>query len=323
MTEKNDADVIDNAEKPLPAFVKAAPELLPLWDWWVQNGKSTIMTLVVVAVAVLGFYGVRGYLNGRNAKASRALSVSNASEELSGAVAEYGSSSIGAGLKLRLAKSHYDNDQFQDALDVYEAIIKDAGKDDPFLDIAVLGKAFALEGLKKYQEAQEVFSTYASDESKSHDGYRTTAQFGVARCKALQQKNAAEAVEYLTGLKDATTDEDKKTRIDSMLALLKHYDFSHEDATLSDAFSLPEALPTPGSNAAIPAPAAQPAVPAPAPAAAKPATPAPAAAPAAAKPATPAPAPAPAAAKPATPAPAPAPAAAKPATPAPAATAKP
>ena len=294
MTEKNDADVIDNAEKPLPAFVKAAPELLPLWDWWVQNGKSTIMTLVVAAVALLGFYGVRGYLNGRNAKASRALSVSNASEELSGAVAEYGSSSIGAGLKLRLAKSHYDNDQFQDALDVYEAIIKDAGKDDPFLDIAVLGKAFALEGLKKYQEAQEVFSSYASDESKSHDGYRTTAQFGVARCKALQQKNAAEAVEYLTGLKDATTDEDKKTRIDSMLSLLKHYDFSHEDATLSDAFSLPEALPTPGSNAAIPAPAAKPAAPAPAPApvAAKPATPAPAPAPAAAKPATPAPAPA-------------------------------
>jgi len=306
MTEKNDADVIDNAEKPLPAFVKAAPELLPLWDWWVQNGKSTIMTLVVVAVALLGFYGVRGYLNGRNAKASRALSVSNASEELSGAVAEYGSSSIGAGLKLRLAKSHYDNDQFQDALDVYEAIIKDAGQDDPFLDIAVLGKAFALEGLKKYQEAQAVFSSYASDESKSHDGYRTTAQFGVARCKALLQKNAAEAVEYLTGLKDATTDEDKKSRFDSMLSLLKHYDFSHEDATLSDAFSLPEALPTPGASAAIPAPAAKPATPAPAPApvAAKPATPAPASAPAAATPATPAPAPAPAAAKPATPAPA-------------------
>ena len=308
MTEKKDADVIDNAidnaEKPLPAFVKAAPELLPLWDWWVQNGKSTIMTLVVAAVALLGFYGVRGYLNGRNAKASRALSVSNASEELSSAVAEYGSSSIGAGLKLRLAKSHYDNDQFQDALDVYEAIIKDAAKDDPFLDIAVLGKAFALEGLKKYQEAQEVFSSYASDESKSHDGYRSIAQFGVARCKALQQKSAAEAVAYLNGLKDATTDEDKKSRIDSMLSLLKHYDFSHEDATLSDAFSLPEALPTPGSGAAIPTPAAKPATPAPAPAAAKPATPAPAPAPAAAKPATPAPAPAPAAAKPATPAPA-------------------
>ena len=285
MTEKNDADVVDNAEKPLPAFVKAAPELLPLWDWWVKNGKSTITTLIVAAVVLLGFYGVRGYLSGRNAKASRALSVPNAPEELASAVAEYGSSSMGVGLKLRLAKNHYDNDQFQDALDVYESVIKDAGKDDPFLDIAVLGKAFSLEGLKKYQEAQEAFSSYASNESKSHDGYRSIAQFGVARCKALQQKNAAEAVEYLQGLKDAATDEDKKSRFDSMLSLLKHYDFSHEDATLSDAFSLPEALPTPGSNAAIPAPA-------PAPAAAKPATPAPAPAPAAAKPATPAPAPA-------------------------------
>ena len=58
MTENKDADVIDNAEKPLPAFVKAAPELLPLWDWWVENGKSTIVTLVVVALGLVGFFGV-------------------------------------------------------------------------------------------------------------------------------------------------------------------------------------------------------------------------------------------------------------------------
>ncbi len=232
MTEKKDADVNDNAEKPLPALVRAAPELLPLWDWWVQNGKSTIVTIVVVALGILGFYGVRGYLDGRNAKAGRALSGSNAPEELAGAVAEYGSSKVGVGLKLRLAKSHYDADRFQDALDVYETIIKDADKDDPFLDIAVLGKAFSLEGLKKYPEAVEAFSAYASDKSKTHDGFRMTAQLGVARCKALQQKNAAEAIEYLNGLKDATSDEDKKARFESMLSLLKHYDFSHEDATL-------------------------------------------------------------------------------------------
>ena len=30
----------------LPAFVKAAPELLPVWDWWVKEGKSTLMMLV-------------------------------------------------------------------------------------------------------------------------------------------------------------------------------------------------------------------------------------------------------------------------------------
>ena len=122
MTEKKDPDVNDNAEKPLPAFVKAAPELLPLWDWWVENGKSTIVTLVVVALGLVGFFGVRGYLNSRNTKASQALSVSNNPEELASATAEYGSSKVGAALKLRLAKNHFDNDQFQNALAVYESV---------------------------------------------------------------------------------------------------------------------------------------------------------------------------------------------------------
>ena len=30
----------------LPAFVKAAPELLPVWDWWVKEGKSTVAMLL-------------------------------------------------------------------------------------------------------------------------------------------------------------------------------------------------------------------------------------------------------------------------------------
>ena len=313
MTEKKELVVIDNAERPLPAFVKAAPELLPLWDWWVKNGKSTIVTLVVTALCVMGFFGVRAYLDSRNANASKALSVPT--EALAGAAADYGSSSVGVGLKLRLAKSHYDNDRFQDALDVYEAVIKDADKDDPFIDIAILGKAFSLEGLKKYPEAQEVFSAYATDEAKSHDGFRVIAQFGVARCKALQQKSSADAETYLKGLKDAATDEDKKSTYDSMLSLLKHYDFSREDATLLDQFTLPDTLPAPELDSApIPAPAAPAAKPAPAPAApaAKPA-PAPVAAKPAPAPAAPAAKPAPAAAKPAALVPAPA---AKPAVPA-------
>ena len=300
MTEKKDADVTNNADKPLPAVVKAAPELLPLWDWWVKEGKSTIVMIAVIALCVLGFYGVRGYLRGRDAKASQSLSRSNTPDELATAVAEYGSSKVGVGLKLRLAKSHYDADHFQDALDVYEAVIKDAGKDDPFLDVAVLGRAFSLEGLKKFPEAQEAFAAYASDEAKSHDGFRLTAQLGIARCKA-QQGDVAGAEKDLTALKDATTDEDRKSRIDAMLSLLKHYDFSRVDATPLDAFTLPDELPA--LEAPAPAPAAKPA---PAPAA-KPA-PAPAAKPAPAPAAKPAPAPAakPAPAPAAKPAPAPA-----------------
>ncbi len=270
MTEKKDADVIDNAEKPLPAFVKAAPELLPLWDWWVKNRKSMIVTLVVVALCVMGFFGVRSYLSSRNAKASKAFSVSNNPEELASAVAEYGSSKGGVGLKLRLAKNYFDNDQFDKALEVYEAVAKDVAKDNPFFDIANLGWAYSLEGLKRYQEAQDVFSAYASDEAKSHDGYRLTAQFGVARCMAQQQKNAAEAETYLKGLKDAATDEAKKVQYDSMISLLKHYDFSREDASLLDQFTPLDATLEPEPNSSVipvPPPAPAPVQQQPAPAA--------------------------------------------------------
>ena len=330
MTEKKEADVQANVEPELPALVKAAPELIPLWDWWVKEGKSTLVMLLVVVLGVAGFYGVRGYLRSRNAAASQALSRSNTPDELATAVAEYGSSKVGTALKLRLAKSHFDAGRYQDALDAYEVLAKDSAANDPFRDIAVLGRAFSLEGLKKYAEASEIFSAYASDEAKSHDGFRLAAKLGVARCKA-QQGDVAGAEADLNALKDATTDDNQKSRIEFMLSILKHYDFSRVDATPLDAFSLPvddATLPAPKAEAkpapkaeTKPAPAPAAAKPAPAPAAAKPA-PAPAAVKPAPAPAAAKPTPAPAAAKPA-PAtaaakPAPAPAAAKPA-PAPAA----
>ncbi len=245
MTEKKNADVEkkadaeNKAEKPLPAFVKAAPELLPLWDWWVKEGRTVMMTLLVVAVGVVGFLGIRGYLHGRQAKAAAALANSNTLEELTQAVAEYGSSDVGTGLKLRLAKLHYDARHYQEALDLYAAVLKDADKDDPFLDIAELGRAHALEGLKNYAEASAAFSAYASSEAKTHDGFRLTAQLGAARCKALQG-DVVGAEADLNALKEATADETGKDRIEDLLTLLKHYDFSRQDPDPTDALTLSE-----------------------------------------------------------------------------------
>lgn len=267
MTEKKDADVEKDVDPALPAIVKAAPELIPLWDWWVKEGKSTLVMLLVIALGFFGFLGIRNYLHGRNAAAGQAIQQSNTLDELNTAVSEYGSSSAGVGLKLRLAKTHFDSDHFQDALDLYEAVLKDMDKDDPFRDIAELGRAFSLEGLKKYAEASEAYAAYASDEAKSHDGFRLTAKFGMARCKA-QQGDVAGAEADLKTLKEATAAEDEKSRIDTMLTLLKHYDFTRVDAAPLDAFNLP------ADNLALPAPAAP--APAPAPAKAAPAAPAPA-----------------------------------------------
>ena len=60
-------------EEHLPALVKAAPELLPVWDWWVKEGKSTVTMLLVAAVVVAGFYGGRNWLRGRDAAATEGL----------------------------------------------------------------------------------------------------------------------------------------------------------------------------------------------------------------------------------------------------------
>ena len=242
MTEKKKTDVAQKADAEtkgdpsLPAFVKAAPELLPLWDWWVKEGKTVMITILVIALGTAGFIGIRGYRQGRQAKAAEALVKSNTREELSTAVAEYDSSGAGTGLKLCLAKNYYDAGQYQDALTLYETVLN-GDKDDPFRDIAELGRAHSLEGLKKYAEASEAFSKYASDEAKSHDGFRLTAQLGVARCKALQG-DVAGAEADLKALKDATSDQMKQGRIEELLALIKHYDFTREDPNPTDALTL-------------------------------------------------------------------------------------
>ena len=62
-----------NVEPELPAFVKKAPELIPLWDWWVKEGRSTAIMVAVAGLAVAAFYGTRNWMKGRDAAASAAL----------------------------------------------------------------------------------------------------------------------------------------------------------------------------------------------------------------------------------------------------------
>ena len=88
----------------LPAFVKAAPELLPVWDWWVKEGKSTLAMLLVVAIAVMGFYTWKNYQKRNAAAANQVLMNAISTEDLESAVSDYGSTKVGPALRLRLAK---------------------------------------------------------------------------------------------------------------------------------------------------------------------------------------------------------------------------
>ena len=318
-----------NTEENLPAFIKAAPELLPVWDWWVKEGKSTLLMLVVAAVVVLGFYGGRSFLRARNAAANQALVSAFTVEELETAVSNYGSTKAGPALRMRLAKAYYDAERYQDALDVYDKLVAKASSNPAFGDIAVVGRAHALEGLSKYKEAQTAFAEFAASSTNSY--MILDAKLGAARCKALLGDKEGAAKDF-DALKAAAKDDMEKERVERMADAVKRYDPSRSSRSLMDAANAaakaidgekksaetakpaPAPAAKPAAPAPAPAPAAKPAAPAPAPAA-KPA-PAPVAKPAPAPAAKPAPAPA---AKPAAPAPAPAPAA----KPAPAPAAKP
>ena len=272
----------------LPAFVKKAPELLPLWDWWVKEGKSTVTMLIIAGAVVAAFYGVRGYLRSRDAAANAALVNAYSADDLEAAVSSYGSSKVGPALKLRLAKAYYDAERYQDALETYDGLVAKADKIPALADIAEIGRAYALEGLAKYKEAGEAYAAFANDAAKTNSYLALTAKLGSARCTALAGDKDG-AVKALDALK-ATLKDDKvaEVRIERLTDAIKRYEPGRSPRSLFDAADAAEkSLATEAKPAAAPAPAAKPAAPA-----AKPAAPA-------AKPAAPAAKPAAPAAKPA------------------------
>lgn len=262
----------------LPSFVKAAPELLPVWDWWVKEGKSTLAMLLIASVVVGGFYAGRGWLRGRDAAANQALVNAFSTDELEAAVSDYGSTKVGPALRMRLAKSYYDGERYQDALDVYDALVAKAGRNAAFADVAVVGRAYALEGLAKFKEAQEAFDAFAKANTNSY--LLLTAQLGAIRCKALQGDKETAAKEF-DALKAATTDEFAKRRIELMADAVKRhdpkraarslFDAANAAAAAVDAEKKPEAKPAAPAVKPEAKPAEKPAAPAPAPAAPAPA----------------------------------------------------
>jgi hypothetical protein len=115
-----------NSEPGVPKNIP--PELVPVYDWWIKDGKSTLVMVAIAAVVVGAFYGVKGWMKQRNANANAAVSqaylAQSSASDLETAVAQYGSSKAGVPLKLRLAKEYYDTASYDKALEIYDAIIE-------------------------------------------------------------------------------------------------------------------------------------------------------------------------------------------------------
>lgn len=247
----------EQAPEQLPDFVKKAPELLPIWDWWVKEGKSTVMMLVLAGAVVGAFYGIRGYLSSRDAAANAAIENAYTAEDLEAAVSSYGSSKTGVALKLKLAKSYYDTERFQEALDTYEALVAEAGGNPAFADIAEIGRAYSLEGLNKYSDARKAYADFAKDASKTNSYLALTAKLGEARCQALEGDKDG-AVKALDAIK-ASLKDDKlaEARIDRLTDAIKRYEPGRAPRSLFDAADAAEKAIENEKKIVAPAPAAK------------------------------------------------------------------
>ena len=157
--------------------LRTNPELLPLVEWWEKDGKSTVIWLLVAAIAVGGWYGWKNHKAAVKAAASDALVNAYTTEEIEDAAAKFAGSATEGALKLRLAKSYFDAGRYEEALAQYEALVGNAP--DGFADIPVVGKAQCLEALGKFDEAAAAFDAFAEASPKNY--LTLTAQLGAAR----------------------------------------------------------------------------------------------------------------------------------------------
>ena len=63
--------------------LKTNPELLPLVEWWEKDGKSTVIWLLVAAIAVGGWYGWKNHKAAVKAAAQQKLSMQSSAVTLS------------------------------------------------------------------------------------------------------------------------------------------------------------------------------------------------------------------------------------------------
>ena len=224
--------------------LRTNPELYPLIEWWEKDGKSTVIWLLVAAIAVGGYYGWKNHRAAVKAAAADALVSAYTTEEIEDAVSKFSGSATEGALKIRLAKSYFDAGRYDEALAQYEAL--DGKTPDGFADIPAVGKAQCLEALGKFDEAAAAFDAFVQANDKSY--LKLTAQLGSARCVA-QAGDKAKALASLAALKAAAGDDElAKVRIESTEDCVKRYE-KRAEKSLFDAASAAEAAPAKAEEA--------------------------------------------------------------------------
>lgn len=211
--------------------------------------KTTLPWLLVAAIGVGGYYGVKNHLAEKRAAAAETVAAAYTAEELEDAVVKFKSAKAEGVLKLRLAKAYYDAGRFQQALELYDGFDAVPGG---LEGVPAVGRAACLEALEKFDEAAKAYDDFVAANGTSF--LKLTAQLGAARCISRAGRRPV-ALERLAELKKSVAgDPLAEARIDSTVDLVTRYEKRAEvslfDAADAAAQQL-EKMETP----AVPAPA--------------------------------------------------------------------
>lgn len=186
-----------------PSIPRSLPlELLPLYDWWKAKGGQFLIALVTALLLAGGALVYRQVRASRSIAANRDLMRAVSIEDLEAVVAQHGTTRVGNAARLRLAKAYFDASRYADALATYDACLKHRAPSG-FDEIARLGRAHALEGLHRLDEAKAAYEALIAQLPADHF-LAPQAEMGVARVLTLQGQRE-EARQRLEELKTRLT----------------------------------------------------------------------------------------------------------------------
>ncbi len=164
-------------------------ELLPVYDWYREQGKQLLFAAGFVLLVALGTFAYLRHRENKAAEASAALLNAESVEGLENLNSQYGGGKIGPLIRIRLAKAYYNAGNYPEARATFQAFLKRNGTHE-LAAIAKLGLAATQEAEQSFEEARTAYAALA--EAQPGHYLVPLAVMGQARClAALQQKPAA------------------------------------------------------------------------------------------------------------------------------------
>ncbi len=208
-----------NQDGNMPASLPV--ELLPLYDWYVKEGRSWLTTAAIVLLVVLALLAFRRHQGGKSSEASAALASAESVESLENLNAQYGRTKVGPLIRIALARAYYEAGNFELARTTFEEFVKRHGKHE-MAPAARLGIAAALEGAQEFDQALAAFAAFDKEFPAPHY-LNALAAMGQARCLAALQRKE-EALDTLDRLIVTTTDTTWEEEVRALRPVIERFE---------------------------------------------------------------------------------------------------